>query len=467
MPSTYSSNLRLELQATGENTATWGTKANNVFEKVEDAICGYVSIALADANYSLTAVNGTTDEARMAIVDFTGALTAGRTITIPSVSKVYYMRNSTTGGFSLSVKTSGGNTITIGNGNSVNFFCDGTNCVKAFEIDLNEVTSGTLAIASGGTGAITAAAARTSLGADNASNLTTGSLADARLSSNVPLKNASNTFTGATQTIDPVGAGASLKLIGDGNSGIDVGRTDNVASTPFIDFHSGTDGTNDYDARIQCTGGNTSDGQGTVNIIAAALQINGVEVPTSSSPAFASGTRMLFQQTSAPTGWTKDTTHNNKAVRLTTGSVTTGGTTAFTSVFTSRTPGGSIGNTTATGTVGDTALTTSQLPAHTHGVGTLSGTTSSDGNHSHSITTATNTPGAGNVLEGTGGSDSETTSSAGAHTHTVSLSGATASAGSGATHTHSFTGSSHNHTFTGTAMDFAVQYVDFIIAVKD
>lgn len=63
--------------------------------------------------------------------------------------------------------------------------------------------SGTaLQIANGGTGSSTAGAARTALGADNATNLTTGSLSDSRLSANVPLLNASNTFTGATQGID-------------------------------------------------------------------------------------------------------------------------------------------------------------------------------------------------------------------------------------------------------------------------
>ena len=40
---------------------------------------------------------------------------------------------------------------------------------------------------------------------------------------------------------------------------------------------------------------------------------------------FASGTKMLFQQTAAPTGWTKDTTHNDKALRITSGTVGTGG----------------------------------------------------------------------------------------------------------------------------------------------
>ena len=44
---------------------------------------------------------------------------------------------------------------------------------------------------------------------------------------------------------------------------------------------------------------------------------------------FPSGTSMLFQQTSAPTGWTKQTTHNDKALRIVTGSVGTGGSVAF------------------------------------------------------------------------------------------------------------------------------------------
>ena len=44
---------------------------------------------------------------------------------------------------------------------------------------------------------------------------------------------------------------------------------------------------------------------------------------------FPSGTSMLFQQTAAPTGWTKQTTHNDKALRIVTGSVGTGGSVAF------------------------------------------------------------------------------------------------------------------------------------------
>ena len=49
-----------------------------------------------------------------------------------------------------------------------------------------------------------------------------------------------------------------------------------------------------------------------------------------SAAGFPSGTKLLFQQNTAPTGWTKSTTHDNKALRIVSGNVTTGGTVAFT-----------------------------------------------------------------------------------------------------------------------------------------
>lgn len=69
----------------------------------------------------------------------------------------------------------------------------------------------------------------------------------------------------------------------------------------------------------------------------------------SASVFFPSGTRMLFQQTAAPTGWTKDTTHNDKALRIVSGSVGSGGTNAFSTVM-------------AQTTVGATTLTAAQVP---------------------------------------------------------------------------------------------------------
>lgn len=122
---------------------------------------------------------------------------------------------------------------------------------------------------------------------------------------------------------------------------------------------------------------------------------------------FPPGTLMLFVQTAAPTGWTKSTTHDNKALRVVSGSVTTGGTQNFTAVL--------------NGTVGATTLTGAQIPSHTH---------------SYSIY------GNGSV----GGSLTEATNNT-----SLQATLSTAATGGGGSHTHS--------------MDVA--YVDVIIATKD
>jgi hypothetical protein len=86
----------------------------------------------------------------------------------------------------------------------------------------------------------------------------------------------------------------------------------------------------------------------------------------------AGGTLALFKQTTAPTSWVKQTTHNNKTLRVVSGAAGSGGVTAFSSVFPSAatvpiSDSQPIGN-----TVGSTTLTTPQIPAHTHPLGTTS-----------------------------------------------------------------------------------------------
>jgi hypothetical protein len=176
--------------------------------------------------------------------------------------------------------------------------------------------------------------------------------------------------------------------------------------------------------------------------------------------AFPSGTKLTFQQTSAPTGWTKDTTHDNKALRVVSGTAGSGGSVNFTTAFGSQ-------------NVGATTLTSSQIPGHTH---TFSGTTGGqNANHTHSGTTAVNgnhshtykASAAGTPQTGITGDNlaslSEQTSVAGAHDHTFTtgatsgdhghaFSGTTASTGGGSSHTHS--------------LDLAVSYVDLIICTK-
>lgn len=122
---------------------------------------------------------------------------------------------------------------------------------------------------------------------------------------------------------------------------------------------------------------------------------------------FAAGTLMLFQQTAAPTGWTKQTTHNNKALRVVSGNAGSGGTTAFTTVF-------------AAGLTSDaTTLSTSQIPSHTHAINYAS---------------SQHGPYPGNFGSGASTFNSQAAGGGGSHTHTMSL---------------------------------AVQYVDLIIASKN
>lgn len=72
------------------------------------------------------------------------------------------------------------------------------------------------------------------------------------------------------------------------------------------------------------------------------------------SSEFSSGTRILFQQSTAPVGWTKDTTHNDKSLRVVSGAVSSGGSVDF-STFTAQ-------------AVGATTLSTAQMPSHDHDV---------------------------------------------------------------------------------------------------
>lgn len=133
MPSTFTSSLRLVKQATGENSETWGDIFNQQFaDLIDTAIAGYTSVALSDADKTLTAANGSSDEARSMGLNFTGALTAARNVIVPAYNKLYFIKNSTTGGFSITVKTAAGTGIEIKNGASATLFCNGTNVIDAF-----------------------------------------------------------------------------------------------------------------------------------------------------------------------------------------------------------------------------------------------------------------------------------------------------------------------------------------------
>lgn len=118
MPSTYSTRLRLELQATGENAITWGTKANSVFQRLEDAIAGIANVSLGtsvSAAYTLSVANGVSDEARMGILRITGQLASSVPINLPAIEKSYWLYNGTTGA-ALRIGHAGGLAVSVTTG---------------------------------------------------------------------------------------------------------------------------------------------------------------------------------------------------------------------------------------------------------------------------------------------------------------------------------------------------------------
>lgn len=94
MPSTYSSLLRLELMATGEKSATWGDITNtNLGTLLEKSIAGLASVSVTAGNVTLTALNGTDDESRCAIISVTGTPGVSRNVVAPSSAKLYAVIN--------------------------------------------------------------------------------------------------------------------------------------------------------------------------------------------------------------------------------------------------------------------------------------------------------------------------------------------------------------------------------------
>ena len=163
---------------------------------------------------------------------------------------------------------------------------------------------------------------------------------------------------------------------------------------------------------------------------------------------FASGTVMLFAQTAAPTGWTKDTTTgDNSALRVTTGTASTGGSVGFTTAFASQTPTGSVAISSVSGSAGATTLTTPQIPSHSH----------ASANGVYFYLGDTPGPGAGPQIAQTYTNNPTTNQSF----------NTTANEGGGASHTHPFSFSSGAGTFSGNAINLAVQYIDVIRATKD
>ena len=131
MASTYTSILRLELMGTGDQADTWGTTLDNQITLIENAIAKNQPLTLSGGSTTLTTSNGADDQARSLCLDLTGTLSSNATIIVPSKSKMYLVRNSTSGAFTVTIKTAAGTGVTVDqNGVVVVVYCDATNVVN-------------------------------------------------------------------------------------------------------------------------------------------------------------------------------------------------------------------------------------------------------------------------------------------------------------------------------------------------
>ena len=149
MASTYSSTLNLELQTTGENSGTWGTITNNNLQKLEAAIKGYVSVAIASTSDALTYEDGSTGlEQDNAIVKLTGTLTGNTTMQCEAVENWFIVDNAATmGNYTLGFKPAGGTAASLVSSSKHLLYSDGSTMFDVLADCGNISANGTLTVA--------------------------------------------------------------------------------------------------------------------------------------------------------------------------------------------------------------------------------------------------------------------------------------------------------------------------------
>jgi hypothetical protein len=112
MASSFSTDLKLELMVTGENSGTWGDKTNTNLNLLQQAIAGYQAIALTSTNTTLAMTDATISDARNAVIKFTGTIAANTTVFVASgIEKTYTIENATSGAFTLALNQVGGASV--------------------------------------------------------------------------------------------------------------------------------------------------------------------------------------------------------------------------------------------------------------------------------------------------------------------------------------------------------------------
>ena len=441
---------------TGVGTLTAGTWTASTIGAAYGGT-GLTSYTVGDIVYA----SGTTTLSKLAGVATGNALISGGVGAAPSYGKIGLTTHVSgilpiaNGGTNSSTADGGlNNLLPSQTGNSGKYLqTDGATTSWA---TLTAPNNGTLTMNVSGTG-LSGSATFTADQAGASTFTVTSNATNANTASTIVARDASGNFTAGTITAVLSGNASTATALQTARTigGVSFDGTANI-NLPGVNTAGNQDTSGNAATATQWATTRTISLTGDVTGSASIDGSANISISTTQSEAFTSGTLMLFQQTAAPTGWTKQTTHNDKALRVVSGTASSGGSVAFSTAFASQAVSGSIANTTATnqaqtagGTVGSHTLTTAQIPAHNHRASLY-----------HSIVGwSGNSPGRvlANGLNYLSDGAQNTTDTGGGGSHNHSFSGSS----------HNHTQDAHNHTFTGTAINLAVNYVDLIIASKD
>ena len=132
MASTYTTSLKIQQIGAGEQSGVWGTTTNTNWNLIEQAVAGVQTITMSNSDYTLSNLNGVSDEARNMALVVTGTNSAIRKVVAPlNQPKFYIVSNQTTGGYAITIGASSGTYITIPNGVTAQVYTDGTNFYSA------------------------------------------------------------------------------------------------------------------------------------------------------------------------------------------------------------------------------------------------------------------------------------------------------------------------------------------------
>jgi len=227
MANSTSASLKLTVQATGENSGTWGQITNTNLLILEQAIGGYDAFNVTNASRALTFTNGAVSNGKNEVIKLTGTLAANVNVTIPdSVEKTYTVLDSCDhAGYTLTFKTTSGTGILLCEGHTYQLWSDGTNVYKGSEEKVWRAVSAAETVQAGaqllvntnGGGVTITLPASPSLGdmvtfVDQGYDFDSNALVVGRNSSNIA--NAASNLTVNTQ-----GAAFSLVFSGDATTG--------------------------------------------------------------------------------------------------------------------------------------------------------------------------------------------------------------------------------------------------------